>query len=245
MVGWVYARRLRFALAAGLVVLAQIAPAAVSLPEVGARISGPAEVVDGDSLRMGALRLRLHGIDAPEINQTCTDAQGAAWSCGLWAKAQLRALVADRRLDCTALDHDRYGRLVARCAVAGRDLGAAMVAAGAARAYLRYSAAYLGQEGAARVARRGLWAGAHTEPEHWRRQAAATAKTTDTGANTGADARASALCAIKGNISDGGRIYHRPGQRDYDRVVLTPQRGERWFCTEAEARAAGWRPARH
>jgi len=48
---------------------------------------------------------------------------------------------------------------------------------------------------------------------------------------------------IAGNISGGGRIYHVPGQRDYDRVRIDPSRGERWFCTEDEARASGWRPA--
>ncbi len=53
-------------------------------------------------------------------------------------------------------------------------------------------------------------------------------------------------CSIKGNISQttGERIYHVPGQEYYDATVISPQNGERWFCTEAEARAAGWRKAR-
>ena len=239
MVGWDFARRLRIALAAGLVMAAQIAPAAVSLPEVGARLSGQAEVVDGDSLRMGALRLRLHGIDAPEVGQTCRDANGAEWSCGMWSKAQLGALVAGKAVACTAVDHDRYGRVVARCTVGGADLGAAMVRAGAARAYRAYSTAYVGPEAAARAARRGIWAGTHDDPAAWRRAARAKASPASQQPEAGGG------CAIKGNISDGGRIYHLPGQRDYDRVVLSPQRGERWFCTEAEARAAGWRAARN
>lgn len=53
-------------------------------------------------------------------------------------------------------------------------------------------------------------------------------------------------CSIKGNISinTGERIYHVPGQKHYSETVITPRYGERWFCTESEARAAGWRKAR-
>lgn len=58
--------------------------------------------------------------------------------------------------------------------------------------------------------------------------------------------QSSANCNIKGNISQdtGERIYHVPGQRYYDSTVISPRYGERWFCSEAEARAAGWRKAR-
>jgi hypothetical protein len=51
-------------------------------------------------------------------------------------------------------------------------------------------------------------------------------------------------CAIKGNISSHGHIYHMPWSPWYDRVRIDESRGERWFCSEAEAQAAGWRPAR-
>jgi len=50
-------------------------------------------------------------------------------------------------------------------------------------------------------------------------------------------------CLIKGNISSSGRIYHLPGSDSYDETRVDESKGERWFCTEAEARAAGWRPA--
>ena len=49
-------------------------------------------------------------------------------------------------------------------------------------------------------------------------------------------------CRIKGNISDNGRIYHVPGRGAYDQTVIDESKGERWFCTEEQARAAGWRP---
>ncbi|WP_260686722.1 hypothetical protein [Rhizobium leguminosarum] len=53
-------------------------------------------------------------------------------------------------------------------------------------------------------------------------------------------------CTIKGNVSIGSheRIYHLPGQEYYEKTNISPQYGERWFCSEAEARAAGWRRAR-
>lgn len=53
-------------------------------------------------------------------------------------------------------------------------------------------------------------------------------------------------CNIKGNVSigSGERIYHVPGQRYYAATVIRPEYGERWFCSEAEARSAGWRKAR-
>jgi hypothetical protein len=55
----------------------------------------------------------------------------------------------------------------------------------------------------------------------------------------------SAACHIKGNISvTGERIYHVPGQRYYSATRISSWRGERWFCSEAEARQAGWRRAR-
>jgi micrococcal nuclease len=52
-------------------------------------------------------------------------------------------------------------------------------------------------------------------------------------------------CDIKGNISKKGeKIYHLPGQNFYERTVISPEDGERWFCTEAEAEAAGWRKSK-
>jgi hypothetical protein len=55
----------------------------------------------------------------------------------------------------------------------------------------------------------------------------------------------SQTCDVKGNVSSSGeRIYHVPGGKYYDRTGIASSRGERWFCSEAEARAAGWRRSR-
>ena len=204
----------------------------LSPPALAEGVAGTARVTDGDSLRIGAVRIRLHGIDAPELDQTCTDAAGRDWACGLWARDRLARLAEGRRLACEAVEVDAYERLVARCEVQGRDIAAAMVAEGAATAYARYSDRYLAEEGAARRAGLGLWRGGFAAPEDHRRGAE------EAQAGHGG-------CRVKGNISGSGRkLYHVPGGRDYAATRIDPDRGERWFCTEAEARAAGWQPAR-
>ena len=204
----------------------------LSLPALAEGVSGTARVTDGDSLRIGAVRIRLHGVDAPELDQTCTDAAGRDWACGQWARDRLVRLAEGRRVSCDVVEVDAYERLVARCSVGGRDLGATLVAEGAATAYRRYSDRYVAEERAARRAGLGLWRGDFAVPEDHRRG-------TDE-VQAGSDG-----CTIKGNVSGSGRrLYHVPGGRDYAATRIDPDRGERWFCSEAEARAAGWQRAR-
>lgn len=207
-----------------------------------AEIVGRGRALDGDTLALGGLTLRLFGIDAPETDQTCGAADGADWACGAAAAARLAALIEGVELACVAEERDRYGRVVATCFADGRDLGAALVAEGLAWAYLRYSDAYAGLEAEARAAARGLWQGPALAAWDWRRAEGFRAAA---GAPAAApDAAAPEGCAIKGNINArGGRIYHTPASRDYVRTVIDEAKGERWFCDEAEARAAGWRPA--
>jgi endonuclease YncB( thermonuclease family) len=220
--------RLVLVLAAGLPAAQLFAGGAGAAPG----LAGAARVVDGDTLDIAGTRVRLFGIDAPEAGQPC-DRAGAAQDCGAWAAAMLARAIGTSPVACTPLDRDRYGRTVASCTAQGRDLGAVMVAAGAARAYARYSDAYLAEERAARDAGLGLWSARMTSPEAHR----AAARGPDTPAPDPG-------CALKGNVSANGHIYHSPGQADYDRVRIDPARGEGWFCSAAEARAAGFRPAR-
>ena len=73
------------------------------------------KVSDGDSLRSGPLKIRLHGIDAPELKQTCTDNSGASWPCGRAARDAMAEIATTTPLRCVLMDVDRYGRLIMRC----------------------------------------------------------------------------------------------------------------------------------
>ena len=129
------------------------------------------EVSDGDSLRSGKLRIRIFGIDAPELKQQCQDQNGSAWACGLAARQQLENLLdADKLLHCELRDVDRYGRLVMQCFQGTVDIGAAMVRSGHALAYRSFSQLYLADEQHASSARNGVWQGGFQPPWEWRRQ---------------------------------------------------------------------------
>ena len=137
-------------------------------------LSGPVTVTkvsDGDSLRSGKLRIRIFGIDAPELKQQCQDQNGTAWACGLAARQQLENLLdADKLLHCELRDVDRYGRLVMQCFRGTVDIGAAMVRSGHALAYRSFSQLYVADEQHASSARNGVWQGSFQPPWEWRRQ---------------------------------------------------------------------------
>lgn len=194
-------------------------------------VSGTIKVVDGDTFHVGGAKVRLHGIDAPEKDQHCVTEQGADWHCGGWVTRAVSDRFGGQFARCTPVDHDRYGRIVGRCFVAGKDVGAWLVEEGMAFAYTTYSNDYVEQEKAAALLDRGLHAVRMQTPAQHR-------KTRAKGRIPPGD------CKIKGNITVGGKIYHLPGQRHYERTGIKPEKGERWFCSEAAAQAAGWRPAR-
>lgn len=210
-----------------------VSAALLAVPAAAESLSGRATVVDGDTLKLSGEVIRLHGIDAPESGQRCARSNGGTWDCGKWARKQLTQLVGSGPVTCAGQERDRYGRLVAKCMRDGVDIGEAMVERGAAHAYRKYSLDYVDAEKRAFVAALGLWQGDHLPPEAYRARQGRTA-----------EVRPASGCAIKGNISKSGRIYHMPGQRDYAATRINEAKGERWFCSEAEARAAGWRAAR-
>tara|TARA_R110002110_G_scaffold77667_4_gene204013 strand:+ start:1411 stop:2070 length:660 start_codon:yes stop_codon:yes gene_type:complete len=200
---------------------------------LAADVRGTIRVIDGDTLDVGATRVRLHGIDAPERDQPCTTLDGQNWGCGDWVTRQVRDRFEGRRARCDALDLDRYGRVVARCFVGGSDIGKTLVAEGLAYAYRKYSHDYDPDEKSAMVADRGIHGFVMESPSRYRLTRIKGRLTPNTD------------CRIKGNInSKGERIYHVPGQEYYAKTRISPQRGERWFCSEAQARASGWRRAR-
>lgn len=120
-------------------------------------------IIDGDTIETRDGRIRLLGMDAPEIDQTC-DNGFAIYACGREASERLRQLVGEREVSCRTKRKDRYGRFLASCRVGDIDLAARMVETGWAVASGDYDIA----EMRARTARRGIWAGEFERPGDWR-----------------------------------------------------------------------------
>lgn len=221
-----------------------------------ATITGIARISDGDTISIEDTRIRLNGIDAPETDQVCINATEKTYACGIAAREALVRLVRDRTVSCTGNEIDRYDRRIMTCFVGETDINAAMVAGGWALAFRRYSDIYVGEEQIARSQQAGLWSGALIAPWDWRHRGPQTeilgALSVPINAQQHllpqpvASSSPTSGCPIKGNISrNDTRIYHVPGQQDYDKTKISESKGERWFCTEDEAQVAGWRRARN
>ena len=134
-------------------------------------ISGVAKVTDGDTIRIANDRIRLHGIDAPEMRQKCGTETGELYQCGQTASEKLREAIGNQPVDCQFFERDRYNRIIGTCFNAtGKNIQSWMVEGGWAVAYRRYSTRYVKEENAAREAKRGIWRGMFTMPWSWRRQ---------------------------------------------------------------------------
>jgi endonuclease YncB( thermonuclease family) len=226
---------------AALVLIAS--PAESVLAEGNVRpLIGRAAVVDGDTIEIGNERIRINGIDAPESSQLCKDDQGRSYRCGAMSARALDQLLAESRpVRCEFVEWDQYGRFVGDCFRGdGLSVAAALVRAGMALDWPRYSGgAYASDQSAAAAAKAGMWQGDFQPPWEWRAAQRNSSPVAPLIAPVTSDD-----CGIKGNISRSGeRIYHVPGMRDYDQTQINERAGERWFCSEAEARSAGWRRA--
>lgn len=127
-------------------------------------------VSDGDSFAIGKRKLRLEDIDAPELHQNCTAANGASWPCGQEAKASLAKLLGTASLHCSAATTDQFGRSVATCSAKGiSDIGGALVRQGMAVSHEYMTMRTYGdEEDEARDAKRGIWQGKFERPKDWR-----------------------------------------------------------------------------
>ena len=143
--------------------------ASVQAPPGSAQIVGTASVIDGDTLEIHGIRIRLDGIDAPESRQTCRR-EGRAEPCGRTASHHLADQIARRPINCSPQGTDRYGRTLAICYLNGEDLNAMMVRDGQAVAYRYFSMRYAATEDAARRARIGIWGTMFEMPFDWRRK---------------------------------------------------------------------------
>lgn len=164
-------RRIGDVVIAALFVLSVAGIAAFVEKWAGRSVEGPARIVDGDTLIVLGERVRLRGIDAPELGQKCAAGDGTSHPCGRLAARHLEALVGGGRVDCTGHDTDRYGRFLGVCRTGddGLSLNAAMVESGWAVAYGDHGRL----ERQARAGRRGIWAWQFEQPAQWRRKRAA------------------------------------------------------------------------
>jgi endonuclease YncB( thermonuclease family) len=235
-------------LAAILVVLLASSPATATV------LTGSATIVDGDTLEISGVRVRLFGVDAPETDQVCLNEAGRLYSCGIAAREFIKSLVHGAPISCVGDKHDRYKRLLAICYLGNDDLNAKLVEAGWALAYVQYSNKYVSAEIGALSRSAGLWAGGFFAPWEWRHRDPKTE--VKAAKSLPIDAQKLLLstlkvdkppvpgCEIKGNVSrNGGHIYYVPGHRLYGRVRMN-RAERRWFCTEDEAISAGWRKAK-
>lgn len=126
---------------------------AVLEPASAESLQGTASVIDGDTLEIHGERVRLSGIDTPERGKRC-----GTVNVYQQAALALSDMIGSRTVSCTILETDRYDRKVGRCAVSGAGLEAAMVRAGWARDWPRYSdGEFAADERAARQAGAGIW----------------------------------------------------------------------------------------
>ena len=139
------------------------------------RYGGAFRIVDGDSLEMAGRRMRLWGVDAPELRQTC-QRDGQPWACGQDAKRLLATLMAEPAALCEGTKIDKYDRLLVTCRAGGQLVNRALVEAGMAVSFGGYER----EEAQARERRRGLWSGNFDRPSDWRKaEKSATAEETE------------------------------------------------------------------
>jgi endonuclease YncB( thermonuclease family) len=239
-----------------------LASAGAQSPVLVGRVT---EVIDGDTLQValasGPIIVRLHAIDAPERAQPWGRQATAALARRLKKGAEVRL---------QPITQDKYDRLVAVVYLKDENVNAWMVQQGHAWAYRQYldDAQYCAWEQQARASSLGVWSLPSTKriaPWEFRQaereqtqivmgstvetERACVAAMNDrvpvTNTAVAVPSKPDGQCRVKGNIYDkGDRIYHVPGSDSYERTGISTSRGERWFCTEEEARKAGWRAPR-
>jgi micrococcal nuclease len=214
--------------------------------------------VDGDTVDVDidgkTERIRLIGLDTPETVDPRTTVQCFGQEASTQAHTLLDGKKVTLEADATQGERDTYGRLLRYIFIEdGTDFSKTMIENGYGHEYT-YQVPYKRQneykeaQKQAESGKKGLWAantcaGTTTAVTPVPAAAATTpSKSTTTPApKTTAPAQTGTNCVIKGNISSGGKIYHVPGGAYYEKTDIYTSAGERWFCSEAEAVAAGWR----
>ena len=113
-------------------------------------------VVDGDTIKLGDVKIRFSGIDASEINQICVASEGKV-ACGKISRDILITKVTNNKISCTDEGKDFYGRVLGECFVNGESLSRYLVREGFAFAYRKYSDKFISDEEYAKSNRLGMW----------------------------------------------------------------------------------------
>jgi endonuclease YncB( thermonuclease family) len=195
-------------------------------------VNGRATALSGDTLRVGSTTIAMAGIEAPLNGQMCSSGSARHWRCDAAAKAELARLAESGRVACKLSRADANGRRAGSCKIGDRDIAAELVRSGHVFADTGLFSSYATLEQEARAAKLGVWGGDAERPADYR-------------AHKWQDAKRDAPdgCPIKGGVRRGQRIYVLPWSRDYASTRVSVGRGERWFCSESEAQAAGWKPS--
>ena len=209
--------------------------AAAALPSLvtseDSTLKGRAAALSGDTLRVAGTTLILSGIEAPVDGQTCGADGAHRWRCDAAAKSALAKLLRAGPVTC-ALGSEDAGRKTGTCHQGDKDIAAELVRNGDVFAETGFFSSYGSLESEAQEEKVGIWRGEAARPSEYRAQKWEEAKRA-----------APEGCPIKGNVTRGRRVYVLPWAQGYERVKITSRRGERWFCSEDEALAAGWKPS--
>ncbi|UXN07654.1 thermonuclease family protein [Bartonella sp. HY761] len=128
-------------------------------------ISGFAHISDGDSIRINGERIRLLGIDAPELAQYCTKGQ-EKYACGELSKQHLIKMINGRKVSCKWIERDKYKRILGQCMVENIDISRQMVEDGWAVSYSSYPK----EERFAKNNKLGMWVWQVQRPNQWRKE---------------------------------------------------------------------------
>lgn len=206
-----------------------------SMADAAEVVRGRALVVDGDTLEIDGRPYRLFGIDAPEAAQVVAVKTGGRDFLGRGAALMLRALVRGTQVRCVvSAQKDGRGVTLATCTSDDRDIGAEMVETGMALAVRSYPSPYGEAEARARAEKRGFWRDDVETPWAFRTRRAKEASASAPGG-----------CVVKAKVlKETGRTLFVPWSPWYARATIDPAKGDRWFCSEAEAVADGWKEPR-
>lgn len=217
-------------------------------------------VKDGGTIQLAGVTYRLDGIDAPALDQMCIDEHADAWACGVEARDQLARLIGSRQIRCGDLGADTTykKRHIGICTVEGEaaSLNQLLVRQGFA---LNFDPSAKGRfrddEAGAKDNRRGLWEGCFVAPREFRRGRKDGALLGDScRSDKDREIRAALFpddpvmppgCSIKAKLAARARVtgnvgvYHLQECRSYPALT----KPDRWFCTEEDAQAEGFRKA--